>query len=687
MTKKEAELRIEVLRREIDYHRYLYHVLDREEISSAALDSLKHELYRLESQFPDLISPDSPTQRVGGKVQKEFKKVRHPNRMYSMEDVFTPEEFAAWTERIAKLSGQSRLDYFCMVKLDGLALSLVYRDGRLETAATRGDGFVGENVTENVKTIEAVPLALRTPIAEEIEKLLAKFRPQISADRLSKFLRDPKGEIEIRGEAYMPRRVFEALNRQQKKAGEEEFSNPRNAAAGAIRQLDSAITASRRLSFFAWDLVTDVGQTTHSVEWEILKLLGFRVNPEVALARNQDEVAVYWKKMLDKREELDYWIDGTVIRVNSNAVFDSLGAVGKTPRAIMAWKFPAAEATTVVEDISWSVGRTGSLTPVAVLRPTWIGGTTVTHASLHNMDEIKRLDVRVGDTVVIYKAGDIIPKVKQVLKNLRPKTAREVSEPKKCPVCGSVVGRRAGEVALVCTNKNCYTVEVERVLHAAVAFDIIGLGPKNIERFMEEGLISAPADIFKLREGDIANLPRFGELSAKNIVLEIERKREIALDRFIVALGIRHVGAETAHDLARNFQTLQKFRRATKEELLSIRDVGEIVAEAIVEFLSDATSQKLIDDYLSAGVRVKEEKPSGRTKLAGRTFVLTGGLNALSREDAKRRIREFGGDVSDSVSKKTSFVVVGEEPGAKAEKAKRLGVTILNEKEFLEMIG
>ncbi|TAL19307.1 NAD-dependent DNA ligase LigA [Patescibacteria group bacterium] len=688
MTREQAKERISKLRREIDHHRYLYHVLDRQELSDAALDSLKHELFKLEEQFPELVTPDSPTQRVAGAVQKEFRKVRHPSRMFSMEDVFTPEEFGDWHARIAKLLGQPSFEMFCMVKLDGLAISLVYEDGVLKTAATRGDGVYGEDVTANVKTIEAVPLSLRQPTGGEMRAALEVGPPEEVQPRakLSSFLSSLKGEVEIRGEVYMSKRAFAELNREQKKRGEEVFANPRNAAAGAIRQLDPKITASRKLDFFAWDLVTRVGQGTHTAEWELLRLLGFRTNPNSGAAESIADVAAFWKRMLAHREKLDYWVDGTVIRVADNAAFEQLGVVGKAPRGMIAWKFPAEEATTVVEDVQWFVGRTGALTPVAVVKPTWIGGTTVTHASLHNLDEIRRLDLKIGDTVILYKAGDIIPKVKKALTRLRPKNAREIHEPKKCPVCGSPVSRRPGEVALVCSNRRCYAQETERIIHTAVAFDIIGLGPKNIERFLNEGLIRTPADIFWLKEGDIAALERFGELSAKKIVEEINRKKSVPLERFIIALGIRHVGEETARDLALNFRSLEKFRRAKEEELLAIRDIGEVVAKAIGEFLSDTASQKLINDFLNAGVRVLPAQPAAGLPLADRNFVLTGTLRAMERDEAKRQIRERGGDVSESVSKKTSYVVVGEKPGSKADKAQKLGVKIIGEKEFLAML-
>jgi DNA ligase (NAD+) len=684
MKKEDAKQRIQKLRKEIDHHRYLYHVLDRQEISEAALDSLKHELFLLEQQYPDLVTPDSPTQRVAGEVRAQFQKVRHTQRMFSMEDVFTPEEFIAWHNRMRKLLGRDVCRMFCMVKMDGLALSLVYKDGVLDTAATRGDGMVGEDVTQNVKTIEAVPLRLRVPTAAEIKEVA---RSASDAAQLTQALRSSAGRLEVRGEVYIARDDFAVLNREQKKRGEETFANPRNAAAGALRHLDPAMSASRKLRFYAWDLTTDIGQGTHTLEWQILSLLGFRVNAESGTADTPEAVHAFWRRVAEKRDTLNFWIDGTVVRVDDNAAFESLGVVGKAPRGIIAWKFPAEEATTVIENVEWFVGRTGVLTPVAVVAPTWVGGTTVHHASLHNMDEIRRLDVRVGDTVILYKAGDIIPKIKQVLLNLRPSKAKEIRPPTACPVCSSAVVKRQGEVAFVCSNPRCYAVEMERLIHAAVAFDILGLGPKNIERFVNEGLLRSPADMFRLQEGDIAALERFGDLSAKKIVTEIAQHRRISLDRFIVALGIRHVGEETARDLAKIFGTLERFRRATSDELEHIPNIGAVVAESISAFLRDKTSQGLLDDYRAAGVEVIPiQKSHGPTPLAGKTFVLTGTLASMTRDEAKVAIRNLGGAVAESVSKKTSYVVVGEDPGSKAAKAEHLGVPTLDETAFRSLL-
>ncbi len=671
MTKSEAKIRIEKLRKEIDFHRTQYHVFDTTTISEAALDSLKHELYQLEQQFPDLITADSPTQRVGGKPLAKFVKVKHVKPMLSMEDVFSPEEFTAWYERVRKLSlttshsATPALSLFCMVKLDGLAIELVYKNGLLETASTRGDGLIGEDITQNVKTIEAVPLALQTS-------------PSLPLVR--------GGDVVVRGEIYFPIKAFEALNKRLAKAGEPTFANPRNAAAGAIRQLDPAVAASRPLSFFAWDLVTDLGQTTHAQEWEILKELGFPVNPLVCVAQDPKEVEAFWQSTQKRRETLNYWIDGTVIRVNDNRVYEDLGVVGKTPRGLVAWKFAAEEATTVVENVEWFVGRTGALTPVAVVRPTFIAGTTVTHASLHNLDEIERLDVRVGDTVILYKAGDIIPKVKEVLKNLRPKGSKALVAPTHCPVCGSAVERREGEVAIVCSNKRCFAQEREALLHAARAFGIDGIGPAIVAALMDNKVVQSPAELFTLRVEDLLGLERFADVSANKLVTEIQSKKEITLDKFLLGLGIRHVGEETAMLLAESFGSIDRLTKASTEELSQIEGVGEIVARSIVDYLADARHRELIAAYQANGVKIQKAAAKAKGPLSGLTFVLTGTLSSLSREEGKAQIRALGGDPAESVSKSTSYVVVGENPGSKFDKAKMLGVKTLTEDEFLRML-
>ncbi|NBS41108.1 NAD-dependent DNA ligase LigA, partial [bacterium] len=540
MTKADAKKRIETLRESINQYRYEYHVLDRQPISDSALDSLKHELFKLEQEHPDLVTDDSPTQRVGGKALAKFQKVTHTRPMLSMEDVFTPEEFGEWFDRVKKLAGES-VGLWLMPKIDGLAVSLVYENGLLDSAATRGDGKIGEDVTVNARTIESIPLRIQS--------------------HFSGVRRDGTnvpGKIEVRGEVYIQTKDFQKLNQEQEINGEPTFANPRNAAAGSVRQLDPAITASRHLSFVAWDLVTDLGQKSHSEEWEILKELGFRATPDSIDAKSFEDVEKHWHAIQKKREKLGFWIDGMVVRVNDNATYDRLGVVGKTPRGLVAWKFPAEEVTTVVKDIQWFVGRTGALTPVAVVEPMFVGGTTVQHASLHNVEEIERLDVRVGDTVILYKAGDIIPKVKEVLTKLRPHGAKAAKAPTECPVCGSAVEKRDGEVAIYCTNKKCSAQNQEAVLHAARAFEIDGIGPSTIVSLMEAGIVQLPPDLFLVTVDDVKGLEGFGDVSANKLVDEIQAKKTIPLSRFLMGLGIRNVGEETARDLAESFGSIDR---------------------------------------------------------------------------------------------------------------------------------
>ena len=667
MTKADAKARIEKLKKEIERHRYAYHVLDKTTISEAALDSLKHELYTLEQEFPDLITTDSPTQRVGGKPLAKFGKIKHFSPMLSMEDVFSLEEFEAWSQRIQKLAPitnyQLPILFFCMVKLDGLAIELVYRDGQLVTASTRGDGIIGEDITQNVKTIEAIPLV----IASEAKQSQTR-------------------EIVVRGEVYFPISQFAKLKKRLKKDGQPTFANPRNAAAGAVRQLDPAVTASRKLSFYAWDLVTDLGQKTHAEEWEMLRQMGIPVTPKTALASSTDEVKIFWQKMQKQRDKLNYWIDGTVIRVNYNRAYQELGVVGKTPRGLVAWKFAAEEATTVIEDVEWFVGRTRALTPVAVVRPTSIAGTTVKHASLHNADEIKRLDAHIGDTVILYKAGDIIPKIKEVLPNLRPKNARAIHPPTKCPVCGSLTERREDEVAVYCTNKRCFAQERENLLRAARAFGIDGIGPAVVAALMDNKIVQSTPELFTLKAEDLLELERFANVSANKLVDEIQSKKEISLDKFLVGLGIRHVGDETARLLAQEFGTLDCIIAASADELVGVEGIGEVVGQSIADYFADDHHLELIEQFRNNGVSILPVEPRAKGALSGKSFVLTGTLALISREEAKEKIRALGGDPSESVSKKTSYLVVGENPGSKFDKAKKLGVSVLTEKEFLVMI-
>jgi DNA ligase (NAD+) len=675
MTKSEAKKRIEKLRQTINYHEYRYHVLDKPEISDAAFDSLKHELYQLEQQYPDLITPDSPTQRVSGRALEKFAKVKHKIPMLSLEDVFTVEELEAWEKRIKKLIGDTKLDYFAELKVDGFAISLIYKNGLLVCGSTRGDGKIGEDVTQNLKTIPSIPLRI---------ELLHDIRKDVIQKRLWRVIQ--KGEIEIRGEVYMTIKAFKKVNQEREKKGLSLYANPRNTAAGSIRQLDPKVAASRELNFLAYDIVTDVGQQTHQEEHQIVQALGFRTD-QGQYCRSLKEVTTFWEKIKREREKLPYQIDGVVVNVNDNKIFEKLGVVGKAPRGAIAFKFPAQEATTVVENIVVQVGRTGALTPVACLRPVRLGGTTITRATLHNEDEIKRLDVRLGDTVVIQRAGDVIPDVVKVLKRMRTGQEKKFQMPKKCPVCGAKVVRPKGEAVHRCSNKKCGAQQRQRIEHfvSKKGFDIVGLGPKIVNQLMDEGLISDPADIFFLTEGDLLPLERFAEKSAKNLVEAIQKSKKISLAKFIYALGIRHVGEETAIDLASHFGSLDRLQKASLEELLSIQDIGEVVAKSIYDWFQDRVHLKFLDKLIKAGLKIEKVKIKKKI-LAGQTFVLTGELDSMTREEAKEKIRSLGGNIASSVSKKTDFVVVGREPGSKYERAKKLGVKIIEEEEFLEML-
>ncbi|MBI2645352.1 NAD-dependent DNA ligase LigA [Candidatus Uhrbacteria bacterium] len=692
MIKQEAHQRIQKLRETIDHHRYLYHVLDRQEITDEALDSLKHELFALEKEFPEFITQVSPTQRVAGAVLEGFKKVKHAIPMLSIEDVFSEEEFFDWEERIRKHAPHSHFDYYAEVKMDGLAVALVYRDGVLVIGSTRGDGKEGEDVTNNLKTIEQIPLQLRHPSEREVSDFLHTFSGQgIDEKKLRHRLIDFSGDIEVRGEVFMEKIFFDTLNRQQKKKGEPLFANPRNVSAGSIRQLDSSVVASRHLSFFGYALLHEpsFGITTHQQTHELLRMMGIKTNGAYeAYCKDRHAVSVYRSNLLKKRESLSYWIDGVVVVVNNNALCARLGVVGKTPRCMIAFKFPAQQATTVLKSVSFQVGRTGVLTPVATFEPTALAGTTVTHATLHNMDEINRLDVRVGDTVIIEKAGDIIPKVIRVMAEMRNGHEKKIHIPRACPVCGSPVVRHEGEVALRCSNKRCFAKEREQLIHfvSKKAFNIDGLGEKIIDQLAHAGLVRTAADLFTLKQGDLEPLERFAATSAKNLVEAIQASKHITLPRFLIALGIHHVGEETALDLAKRFRSLEHVLHASREELDAIPNVGPIVAQSVYEYLQDTKNKKCIQSILENGVVVKRLIHTVTQSLLGKTFVLTGSLETLTRDDAKEKIRARGGDVSSSVSKETDYVVAGVDPGSKFEKAKKLGVRIVSEKEFLKIL-
>lgn len=659
--KQEARERIEKLKTAINKHRYFYHVLDKQEISEEALDSLKKELFDLEQEFPELVTADSPTQRVGGKPLKEFSKVKHPKPMLSFNDAFDQEDMKEWEARFEKIfPGAKNGGYYCELKIDGLAIELKYKKGLLEVASTRGDGLIGEDVTQNLKTVEAVPLVLTDKI-----------------------------DVAVRGEVFITKNDFERINKEQKKGGLKAYANPRNLAAGSIRQLDPKVTASRGLDSFAYSLVTDLGQKTHEEEHLILKSLGFKTNPHNKFAKDLNEVRKFRDYWEEHRDKLDYEIDGIVVILNDERSFQRTGVVGKAPRGAIAYKFSPKEAETIVEDIIVQVGRTGTLTPVAVLRPVQIGGTTVSRATLHNLDEIRRLGLKIKDTVIVGRAGDVIPDIKKVLKELRTGKEKDFHMPKRCPVCDSPVEQIAGQVAFKCANKDCPAIKREGIYHfvSRKALDIDGVGPKIIDQLMAAALIKDAADLFTLKTEDLLNLERFAEKSAQNAIDAIQAKKKVPLHKFIYALGIPHVGEETAFVLAKRFHKLDNLGKASKEDLANIPDVGPVVAESIYEWFGKSYNSKLISKFKKAGVKVVEEKPARHSKkLKGKAFVLTGSLEKMSREEAKEKIREYGGDVSSSVSKNTDYMVAGTEPGSKYERAKKLGVKIINEKEFLSML-
>ena len=679
MNKIKAVQRINKLKKEINHHRYLYHVLDKQEISDAALDSLKHELDELEWHYPEFITPDSPTQRVGGKPLDKFEKVKHKARQWSFNDAFEKGEIVDFEKRVKKIlieNGEKKditLNYTCELKIDGLHVVLEYENGILKTGATRGDGKIGEDVTQNLKTIESIPL--------KIEK---------------------NANIVIEGEVFMSKDVFEKLNKKREKSGEVLFANPRNAAAGAIRQLDSKIARERKLDCFIYDLSwvkpapssSDRGgrvvfelPKTQSEELELLKNLGFKVNKFWKYCQNVDEIFEfynYWKKHKDKE---NYWIDGIVVKLNNINWQEKVGHTGKAPRWAIAYKFPAEQTTTIIEDIKVQIGRTGALTPVAHLKPVNIAGSTVSRATLHNEDEIKRLDVKIGDTVVIQKAGDIIPEIVSVVKGLRTSKEKKFIMPKRCPNCKTEIVKPEGEVAVYCPNKNCFAVELRKLSHfvSKKAFNVDGFGPNKIKQLANEGIISSFSDIFELKKGDLEPLERFAEKSADNLIDAIKKSKDITLGKFIFALGIRHVGEEMALDLSRILGALSKFKTITKEDLEAMDGVGPKVAESVYNYFHSRKNVKLIDDLLKAGVKISGERKVSQ-KLKEQSFVLTGTLRTLSRDDAKEKIRALGGNMSSSVSASTDYVVAGKKPGSKIKKAEKLGVKILNEEGFLEMM-
>lgn len=666
---KDAQKRIEALRKEITDLRRRYHVENDPSVTDDVYDSLTRELRLLEAAHPTLRLQDDPLARVAGAPLPKFQKVTHEKRMLSLGDAFSFEDLEAWEKRIAKLVPEASLSYFAELKFDGLAVSLVYENGALVRAATRGDGYVGEDVTQNIKTIGDIPLTLPAPYPTRIE---------------------------VRGEVLMAKEVWKALNAKNEKEGKPLFANTRNAAAGSVRQLDPMLAKERKLNFLAYDIAMlsdDFAKTVkrHSDMHRLLVALSLPVSQYERKCKTLHEVEAFIKEIEDVRASYRYGTDGVVVSVDNLALQEELGVVGKAPRYMMAYKYPAERATTKVTDITVQVGRTGVLTPLAHFVPTLVAGSTVSKATLHNMDQIERLGIRVGDTVVIQKAGDVIPEVVEVLTGLRSGKEKKFAMPKRCPECGSAVEKREAEtkdktVAYYCMNRVCPAKNARGIVHFINAFEIYTVGPKIVERLKDEGLITDAADLFTLTEADLSGLERFGEKSAKNIVENIVEKKRPTLPRFILSLGILHVGEETARDLAASFGTFAKLRKARREDLESIENIGPAVAESIVAYFADPYSIHFVDKLLANGVSPQSyEKKKGGT-LAGKTFVITGTLPTLSREEAKKMIIDAGGKAAGSVSKKTDYVLAGESAGSKLSDAKKLGVKVVDEEAFLKLV-
>lgn len=677
MTKKEAQQKIEKLRAVVEHHRTLYHTHDQPEISDEAYDALVRELFALEDANPE-FAKNSPTQKVGGEVLEKFTKVKHEVSQWSYDNIFNHDELIAWEEKIerfiSKTIHKDRLpSYITELKIDGMKIVVTYKNGKMVLGATRGDGEVGEDITHNIKAIQSIPADLGKNI-----------------------------DLIVVGEAWMKKSDLVKTNKAREMEGLPLFANTRNATAGSLRQLDSAITRTRNIqtSFYAIDkFETSDGKLSQpKTQEEILQTLlklGFSVNPSHALCKTIGDIETYYQAQSKIRDTHEYGVDGVVIKVNELDISDALGFTAKSPRSGVAYKFPAEEVTTTVEDIQVQVGRTGALTPVAHLRPVRVAGSTVSRATLHNEDEIARLGLRIGDTVIIKKAGDVIPEVVRVLSELRTGKEKKFTMPKKCPICGSevrkeTIGTNAASAALYCSNRNCFAQDLERMIHfvSKKGMNIVGMGDKIVEKLINEGLISEYADIYELEQGDLEVLEKFGEKSAENLIASINTSRNTTLPRLLYSLGIRHVGEETAELIATNFPTILASRQELDASRLeSVEGVGPVVAEEIVKWFKDSHNQKIVQALLPhLLIASQPASPAGRS-LAAKIFVLTGSLETLSRDDAKARIKSLGGKVASSVSKNTDYVVAGTDPGSKYTDAQKLGVTILNEQQFLKMVA
>lgn len=656
------------LRREIRHNEYLYYVLDAPEITDAEYDRMMVRLRELEARYPDSIPADSPTQRVGGRASSQFTEVRHLEPLLSLGNVFSAEELRAFDERVRSgLPAGSKVEYVMEPKIDGLACSLIYENGKLVRAATRGDGVVGENVTANVRTIRSIPLTLKVPEGETVPELL-----------------------DVRGEVYMPRQAFMRLNEQRAERGESEFANPRNAAAGSLRQLDPQVTASRSLSFFAYYLVGEGAQPKHSESLALLAHYGFKVSENYKVVENIDEAIKYIGDFNELRQGLSYDTDGAVIKVNDVYQQRILGATGKDPRWATAYKYPPEQAETTLEDIDWRVGRTGVLTPTAVLTPVKLSGSVISRATLHNEDFIRAKDIRIGDRVVINKAGEIIPEVLRVVVEKRTGDEKEVEIPSVCPECGWRVERQGEEAAIRCTNPHCPALGREGLIHfvSRDAMNIDGCGPSVINALLDAGLVRDAADLYSLRKDDLLKLERMGEKSADNLLAALAESKKNEMDKLLFALGIRHVGAKVARILATEFGSMEKLQQAQPEELAQIRDIGDKIAESVVTWLNVPANIDLVERLSAAGLTMTFTPPASQedNPFFGKTLVFTGTMPTLGRAEAKTMAQDVGAKVSGSVSKKTDYVIAGAEAGSKLEKAQQLGVTVIDEAEFLRLL-
>jgi DNA ligase (NAD+) len=668
----DPEKKIDSLREKIRHHEYLYYVLDNPELSDLDFDKLMQQLKALEAEHPSFITPDSPTQRVGGKPREGFVKVAHSSPMLSLDNTYNEDELRDWERRVHELSGRNDVDYVCELKLDGMSLALIYEDGKLVRGVTRGDGSVGEDVTLNIRTVRSIPLS-------------------IPKEKLKKAGMPP--DFEVRGELLMPTASFKKINEERERAGLPTFANPRNFTAGTVRQLDASITAERRMDYFPYILLQN-GRTyfdKHSKTLSALDTAGFKVNPNHRLVHAMDEVWSFIERWEEKRDSLPYEIDGIVVKVDRTGLQDELGFTGKAPRWAIAYKYAARAGITQLESVRWQVGRTGKLTPVAELVPVAIGGTTVRNATLHNVDEIERLGIKIGDWVQVERGGDVIPKVAKVIDDDAKKYPRGkglIEVPEKCPVCGTKVVRTEGEVDYRCVNANCPAKLLGTILHFASrgVMNIDGMGEALVTQLTASGLVKNVADIYRLTKKDLLGLDRFADKSAQNILDEIENSKKLPLERVIYGLGIRMVGERTAQFLAEHFGSMEALSTASVEELQDVNEVGPRIAESIVEFFSNAANRKLVDRLGEAGLTFKGKKKERGTKLAGKTFVLTGTLAHFTRDEAKKMIEDAGGKVTGSVSKKTDYVVAGADAGSKLDEAKELGVAVIGENEMETLV-